>query len=145
MNIVTTTSVYPEGYPAEEALKRLAAVGFKCLDMAFDFCVTPGHPFTGDNWREWALNLRAMADELGVRYTHGHSCGMAESRNIESLRCFEACEILGIRYLVVHPRDRTPDDGYYKTEEFIRMNVESYRGLLPYAEKRCIGGSKQRQ
>ena len=136
--IVTTTSVFPPEYPAEGTLDRLAKVGYTHLDMAFDYCTHPDSPFMGEGWREWAVSLRKKAEALGVRYTHSHACGDAASRSVPMLRCFEACELLGIRYLVVHPIFQ--QDGKTVTDDaaFIRINAEAIRGLLPYAERHGV-------
>ncbi len=138
MHIVNTTSVFPAGYPAEKALERLAAIGYTHLDMAFDYCTVPDFPFMGEGWRGWAEDLRKRADRLGVRYTHSHACGDASSRSAAMLRCFEVCEILGIRYLVAHPIFRVDGRTITDDAEFIRINAEAARGLLPYAEKHGV-------
>ena len=138
MNIVTTTSVFPVGYSASMALHRLSRVGFSHLDMAFDYCSKPDHPFMGENWREWASEVRQEADSLGVRYTHAHASGNVASRGIATLRCFEACRILGIRYLVIHPLHMQDGTVITDDDDFIRINAESVRGLLPYAEENGV-------
>ena len=137
-HIVTTTSVFPPEYSAEGALERLAKVGYTCLDMAFDYCTHPSSPFMGEGWREWAVSLRKQADALGVRYTHSHACGDASSRSVPMLRCFEACELLGIRYLVVHPIYQVEGNIITDNEAFIRINTEAIRALLPFAEKHGV-------
>ena len=134
MNIVTTTSVFPPEYPAEGVLSRLHRIGFTHLDMAFDYCTHPASPFMGEGWRAWAEELRREADRLGVRYTHAHACGNAASRSIPMLRCFEACAILGVKYLVVHPIHEVEGKIITDDAEFIRINAEAIFGLLPYAE-----------
>ncbi len=133
-HIVTTTSVFPPEYPPERALERLARVGYTDLDMAFDYCTHPASPFMGEGWREWAMALREKADSLGVRYTHSHACGDASNRSAPMLRCFEVCEILGIRYLVVHPVFSVNGKTVTDNAEFIRINAAAVKDLLPYAE-----------
>ena len=138
MNIVTTTSVFPPGYPSENALARLAAVGYTHLDMAFDYCTHPDFPFMGEGFRAWAEDLRRRADALGVRYTHAHACGGATSRDVATLRCFEVCEILGIHHMVLHPTESKDGRRIMDSEEFIRVNRDAYLPLLPYAEKHNV-------
>ena len=135
MNIVTTTSVFPRDFAAEHILDRLSEVGYSCLDMAFDYCVAADHPFTGANWLEWAQALRAAADRKGVRYTHAHACSSVHVRSEQMERCFEACRILGIGYLVIHPVDRLNDAFLCDAAEFIRINADAVRSWLPLAEK----------
>lgn len=134
MKIVTTTSVFPPAYPADVALERLVAVGYRNLDLALDYCAVEGHPFLGASWQEWAEDLRRRADALGVHYTHAHAAGDALDRGIAMLRAFEVCRILGIAYLVVHPIFSMDGKNIEDDELFIRVNADAYRGLLPYAE-----------
>lgn len=138
MNIVTTTSVFPPNYPAEQALHRLSRVGFSCLDMAFDYCTDPSHPFVGDEWKAWAYELRKKADALGVRYTHAHARGDAASRGTIVLRTMEACKLLGIKYLVIHPLHKQNGEVITDDAEFIKINAEAIRPLLPYAEENGV-------
>ena len=130
MNIVTTTAVFPEGYPQEKAVDRLARVGFTHLDAALSYCTVDGAPFAGDTWRDWAKALRAKADGMGIRFTHAHGCS---SRNPLVLRCFETCEILGIRYLVIHPIHEVNGEIFTDDEAFISYNAAIIRDLLPHA------------
>ncbi len=138
MNIVTTTSVYPPGYPSDQALLRLAKIGFSHLDMAFDYCTQKDHPFMQDDWRLWVESLKGLADRTGVRYTHAHSPGNTTQKSEVILRCIEACHILGISYLVIHPAHKIGDEIITDRNEFIRVNREGVRKLLPYAEKNGI-------
>ncbi|MBE6931719.1 MAG: hypothetical protein E7463_15730 [Ruminococcaceae bacterium] len=149
MNIVTTTSVFPNGYPAEKALKRLAAVGFRALDLAFDYSVRPASfdpspylhsepvfPFDSIEWERWASGLREQAESLGVRYTHGHAHKGAECHDELMERCFKAASVLGIGYLVVHPIWHDAENRIYEDEEaFIRVNLEAMKPLLEMAEQ----------
>lgn len=54
------------------------------------------------------------------------------------LRCFEACEILGIRYLVVHPVYQAEGRIITDSDTFIRVNAEAIQDLLPYAERHGV-------
>ena len=135
MNIVTTTSVFPPNYPADLALRRLSRVGFSCLDMAFDYCTDPSHPFVGDGWREWARKLRETADTLGIRYTHAHARGDASARGTTVLRTMEACKILGIKYLVIHPLHKKSGEIITDDDAFAEINAEAIHPLLPIAEE----------
>ena len=61
--IVTTTSVFEPGYPAEKALERLADLGFEALDMALDYWTEEGSPFLSDGYLTWAEALRERAEK----------------------------------------------------------------------------------
>ena len=152
MNIVTTTSVFPIGYPSMHALERLKQIGFTYLDLALDYCVSPQnsnpspylhteaeYPFEGNDWKLWANQLRAYADKLGVKYTHAHAPYGEECHNKLILRSFEVCRILGIKQIVVHPVWRDSENRIIKDEtEFIKINVEAIKPLLEAAEKNDV-------
>ena len=72
--VVTTTCVFPKGYPAGTALERIAAAGFEGLDMGLDYWVYGAEsPFLGDGYLDWAKTLRERAEKLGAAYTHAHA------------------------------------------------------------------------
>ena len=133
--IVTTTDVFEDGYPAEQAVDRLAALGFEGIDMGFDYWVFDGSPFLADDYLDWASNLKDRADAAGIAYTHAHAPGEANSGEwIE--RSIRAAAVIGARYLVVHPvfkdeKGKTIDSKL----KFIRVNAEAIRQWLPLAEE----------
>lgn len=134
MNIVTTTSVFPKEHSSFGTLERLHRVGFSCLDLALDYCVWEGHPLRGDAWRAWAEELCEAARERGVRYTHAHAPWNASVWSDAARRCFDVCRMLGIRYMVVHPVHQKNGEVITEREEFIRVNADAVRRMLPYAE-----------
>ena len=138
MRIVTTTSVFPQNYFSDLALKRLATVGFSNLDMGFDYCTSAEHPFCGKDWREWARSLRTCADSLGVTYSHAHSGGDASVSMDYMHRALAACVELGIQYLVLHPIFRENGEIITDDEAFLRVNYEAYRTFLSDAEKNGV-------
>lgn len=140
MKIVTTTSVFPFDYPAEDALIRLSRVGFKHLDLAMDYCAdNPNCPFSSDSWESWAASLRELEEKNGVCYTHSHAWGDASSRHYKTFRCFDVCRVLGAKYSVVHPIYKHADGSFiYDDEEFVKVNAEAHKPLLEYAEKNGV-------
>ncbi len=128
--IVTTTAVFPAGYPAEVALDRLAGLGFEALDMALDYWTGAGSPFLGDGYLEWASALRKRSEAAGVPYTHAHAPGEAEGNPLIG-RSLETAGILGAGFMVLHPVWREADGSVIEDEEeFIRRNVEAVRPWL---------------
>ena len=140
MKIVTTTSVFPPCYPAENALIRLKNCGFTHLDLAFDYCVQkPDFPFMTDAWEDWAKCLSACAEENGVRYTHAHANGDAACRSVPMMRSFKVCRILGIPYMVVHPLFRNADGKTIDSvDEFVTVNAAAIAPLLETAEENGV-------
>ncbi len=132
MKIVTTTSVFPPCWDSADALNRLAAIGYDCLDMAFDYCTQKDDfPFMTDGYEAWADSLRNTAEKLGVAYTHSHACFDAASRSPLVERAIHCASVMGIRYMVVHPVFRNPEGTITDDEEFIRTNAEL---ILPQLE-----------
>lgn len=135
MYIVTTTDVFPPAYQAEDVLDRLANIGYKTLDMGFDYCVGGDRLLAVDDWRERTEALRKKADALGVRYTHAHAPYNAGSRDEVQMRSFEAAAILGARYIVAHPLHEYDGHTLNDPEEFVRVNKAAVEPLLPLMEK----------
>lgn len=137
MNIVTTTSVYPYPEISEiDILKRLAKIGFKHLDLDLCYMLDAKHPGRSENWREWVNELKELSEKLGVEYTHSHACGNAAIRGLAIERCFEICNLLGIKYTVIHPIHQKADGSFFNDDdEFVKVNADAYRGLLELAEK----------
>ena len=131
--IVTTTSVFPPGYPAEDAVDRLARLGFEGLDMALDYCTEPGSPFVQDGYLTWAAGLRRRAENAGAPYTHAHAPGEAGNDTIIG-RSLEAAGALGANYMVLHPVWRNGDGSIIEDEEeFIGRNAEAIAPWLALA------------
>ena len=131
--IVTTTDVFEDGYPAEKAIDRLAALGYEGIDMGFDYWVFEGSPFLGEDYLGWAKSLRAHADAVGIPYTHAHA--PAEADNYEyAVRSIRAAAVLGARYLVVHPVFRYENGAPIKSRSrFWAINAALVEKLLPVA------------
>ena len=139
IRIVTTTSVFARGYPAEEAAERLAAAGFDALDMALDYWVySPESPFLRDGYLDWARALRDKAERLGAPYTHSHAPGGADSGDLIG-RSIETAAALGARYMVLHPMYREENgDEIVDPERFVELNSAAVRPWLDPARKRGV-------
>ena len=103
--IVTTTSVFPPCSDLQRVLRVLSEIGYDGADIAFDYCVQqPDYPFMTDDFEAWANGLAETAKELGIVISHSHASFDASCRD-EALirRTMRCCQMMGIRYLVVHP------------------------------------------
>ncbi len=131
MNIVTTTSVFPIGSDQLQVLDRLSTLGYTHLDMAFDYCDTPGSPFLTSDFEAWAKQIKDRADQLGVQYTHSHASFDADVRGDIVHHNFRSAQLLGIRYMVVHPAFRTAEGRIYEdAEEFLDVNTKAFLPLV---------------
>ena len=134
--IVTTTCVFPRGYPAEKAIDRIAAAGFDALDMGLDYWeFAPGSPFMENGYLDWAHALRERAENKGVRYTHAHAPGGADCGDIIG-RSLETAAALGAESVVLHPAYREENgEEITDPERFIRFNAELTAPWIEKAEK----------
>ena len=135
--IVTTTDVFEDGYPAEDAIDRLARLGYEGIDMGFDYWVFEGSPFLSGDYLDWARALRARADSVGIPYTHAHAPGEADDGQWLE-RSIEAAAVLGAQYLVVHPIFKVEGRIIEDRDEFIAVNAEAIGKWLPLAKARGV-------
>ena len=138
--IATTTSDLKgkSGYYTDEkVLRGLHEAGFKYIDFSM-YSFARNDVYMSDNWRDEALKLKAVADELGMEFVQAHSQGGNPLSSSESefivqatIRSIEICEVLGIKNTVVHAGWGS---GLSK-EEWFAKNKAFYERLLPTAEK----------
>ena len=137
-NIVTTTSVFPPCSDLSRVVRVLAEIGYDGADIAFDYCVQQSdYPFMTGAWEDWAKEIRASADACGIVLSHGHAGFDASCRDealiLRTLRC---CQIMGIRYLVVHPIWRDADGKIIDDKNvFLSVNADGIRTMLHAADK----------
>ncbi|MBQ7597205.1 MAG: TIM barrel protein [Clostridia bacterium] len=132
--IVTTTDVFEEGYDAKKAIDRLAGLGYEGIDMGFDYWVyDETSPFVQDDYLDWARELKAYAEKKGVAFTHAHAPGNAGSVPWVN-RSIEAAAALGAHYLVVHPIDQDENGKLLGKNDFLLVNAEAIKALLPKAQ-----------
>lgn len=142
MLLGTSTLGYQKGGRFKEAIKMLADAGFDAYDMSFrvmaqvETCI-----FNGDNYLEFAKELRSLADSEGIICNQTHapfpSSYIDEEKNRRAfgliVRAMEISSVLGAKYIVVHPQEHLPFVS--NREELFRQNVEFYKSLIPYCEK----------
>ena len=140
MEIATTTGdlIRHEDFLTDEAaIRGLYEAGFRNIDFSM-YRFTPDCVYMQDNWRDEVLELKAVADELGMKFVQAHSQGGNPLNPDEAdflvaavLRSIEICEILGIENTVVHAGYQ---EGLTK-EQWFEANKVFYEKLLPTAEK----------
>ena len=103
--------------PALEASRRLFEAGFENQDLFLCGLARPVQKcsFSGDNWKDEVLELKTLADDLGINF---HQCHLPYytskiyDDNNEEFNAFfwnmfdrgiEICKMLGITTAVVHP------------------------------------------
>ncbi|MGI5893014.1 MAG: sugar phosphate isomerase/epimerase family protein [Candidatus Merdivicinus sp.] len=129
-----------------QAIRRYAELGISALDYSGFLHDGPDSIYLQDGWEEYAASLRRTADECGIIFSQAHAPMLAygdapavTQRKMEVMRrFFHVCEILGAPYLVIHPRMFPDGINGQKAEEYLSLNVEFYRSLLPLAEKHHV-------
>lgn len=124
-----------------EGLRMIKEAGFDAYDMSL-FSVGDFDKIAreGGDWREEARKVRAYADSIGLPCNQTHPIfppvngDEKDPERYETLlRHLEISSILGAKIAVVHPIQYL----YYQknVEKLKEMNMEFYRGLIPYCEK----------
>lgn len=127
-----------------KAIEILAGVGFDAIDYTFTPHMEVGDmPWTGDGYKEYAKEVKKIADDNGVVFNQAHSPFIFNfdylpdfNRGIMPLqiRCMESCALLGIPRMAVHPLYDRP----YRHENrklLWDLNVEYFNLLKPYAKQ----------
>ncbi len=123
----------------EQAIRGLYEAGFRYIDFSM-YYLGSGSPLMSSNWREEALKLKAVADELGMTFVQAHSPGgnllSTNQQEVNALiaatkRSIEVCEVLGIKNTVVHIGWRSG----LEREDWMKLNKQMYNKLLPTAER----------
>ena len=106
MKIATTTGDFKKYCQTDEAcIREVHRAGFRNIDLDM-YSFTPDCAYMQDTWREEVQKLKAVADELGMRFVQAHSQGgnplsedQAEVDFIvaATIRSIEICQMLGIK------------------------------------------------
>ena len=141
MKIATTTGDFSAyTHDQAEAMRYIYEAGFRYMDYNCGMDYPERTGVYGENWQEYAADLKRQADELGVKFVQSHAPmgrPLAEDPKeykqfiADNIRCIEACAILGIPSVVVHSGYSV---GLTKEETFAR-NKEFFMPLLEAAER----------
>ena len=83
------------------------------------------------DFEAWATRIKGHADQLGVQYTHSHASFDADASGDIVYRNFRSAQLLGIRYMVIHPAFRTAEGRIYEdAEEFLDVNTKAFLPLV---------------
>ena len=145
MKLATTIGeVYSFTQTPADAVRFYADTGFKYLDFSFYHFANKVHPFMSDDWREYILDAKRAADEMGFTFVQAHApaCRILDGDEDFELEAYrrtvEACGMLGVKYVVTHTafseRFRYPDElcGYCEA------NRPFYAALIPLLEKHDV-------
>ena len=141
MRIATTTGDFTK-YAENDSqrIRELYDAGFRYIDLDM-YSFTPDSPYMQDSWREEAEKIKALAEELGMKFVQAHSQGgnplSDDTAHVDflvaaTIRSIEICQVLGIENTVVH-------FGFAKgisKEQAFERNRDFFRRLFP-AMERC--------
>ena len=124
------------------AIEILAQAGFDAIDYGFSPALERGEmPWSTANYAQYAKEVLKIAEDNGVYFNQAHGPFQFDtslfpdySREVLPLcqRCFEACALLKIPHVIIHPVHHIPYLG--NEEKLWRMNMEFYRMLLESAK-----------
>lgn len=138
----TLEGLVNNGMTHAEAIQFMAKMGYDAYDMSFDpMQYKEECPWNQDDFREYAMKLKKIADEAGIVCNQAHApmngkCGVEEFDATFMpmvIRSIEAAAILGAKIIIVHPVQCLP---YAENAEVLKeMNLKFYKSLIPYCEK----------
>ena len=139
MKVSTTTSDF-RGYTDScvEAVCQFESTGFRYLDFGFSEA-----ELLGENWMATIKEAAQAAAVRGLSFVQAHAPGYNpfapeadhDAGMLAVQRTIQACAVLGIPNIVVHPgcsKEYMNPDG---KEEFWRMNRKYYEARYPVMEK----------
>ena len=140
MQLVTTTEKLSETFGDEECVRILAEAGFDAIDWGF-FEMSAGKGiWCTDDWKNHALRLKELGRECGIGFSQAHA-PFPSSQGEEAadkiimeriLRSMEAAALMGIKNIVVHPKQHLV---YAKEKKQLwQENLEFYRSLIPFCQ-----------
>lgn len=141
MKLVINTEVMTDQLSYADTLCLIANAGFDGVDCSFFDMQKEDSVWNGDGWKDFAVELRTVAEDLGLVFRQAHapfpSAKGKEPYDTEIrekiLRSMEAAALLGAENIVVHP---VHYDRYYAfREEQYRRSLDFYRSLIPYCEE----------
>ena len=137
MKLATSTNIMdfndrkPYQIPIDESTRAIAKAGYHYVDACLCSHCREGQDLTKDTWETWAQQTAALAQELGVEFIQAHAywtIGNAFNPDLtrrdgelgEELmrRSVLAAEILGVKWMVVHPYTVRRHNGYDYTKSF---------------------------
>ena len=145
MKLSTYTGGRPSDFPGEEArYQAIADAGFRYISYDFEnisLSAPASMDYMQSDWKTAALARLGKMKQAGLTPIMAHApCAFPlpeESRApflAATIRTIESCGVMGIPQIVVHP------DAWkgMSHDEFLSVNREFYRALIPAAEKHNV-------
>lgn len=125
--------------PIDVSTRVCAEAGYRDIDASLCGFSRPGQPLSLDGWEKWAEDTRALGDELGIKFSQAHAywtIGNAFNKDMTRIdgewgeelmrRSVIAAEILGVKWMVVHPYT-IRHQGWYDYKKCFVYNREYFK------------------
>lgn len=149
MELSTSLNVLwdPPRIAQPDAVTRVAAAGFRRLDMNFTDWLFDGSPFVGAEWETWVRDIRRAADAAGARFTQAHGpiydkfAGTPRTAWLHEMshRSLIAAGMLGTPWVVFEPETMAGTWDAAHVAAIVQRNADYFGALLPTAERAGVG------
>ena len=142
MIVSTDTAQLKVNYGDAESIRMLKEAGFDAYD--YSMFVSPlgfEDPLDRADYRQYAVNLRTYADQVGIACNQAHAPFPSSTGDPEKdqqifekiVRSIETAAILGAKIIIVHPCQHLSYAEH--AQELREINLAFYKKLIPYCEK----------
>ena len=143
MNLSTQTDALAKAFGLKKAVEILADVGYEAVDISCtDKATFDTNPIFSNDYKNYAKELMKIAENGGIYFNQSHA-PYPTSTNDEVytaktyeriLRHIEFCSLLGIKNIVVHPKQHLLYRQEGNPERLQEINLEFYNSLIPYCK-----------
>ncbi len=144
MKLATSTNIMnfdkgkPYMIPMSVSAQACAKAGYHYVDANLCGACRTGQPLAQDNCESWVYQMKAQAEELGIEYSQAHAYWTVGGAFNDDLtrkdgewgeemmrRSVIAAEVLGVKWMVVHPYT-IPKQTWYDYEKSFAYNREYF-------------------
>lgn len=127
-------------FGAYEGFKLIKQAGFDCVDMSY-YYQKEGSPLIGEEYRDYAFQLRSYLDELGLAcnqahapfdFKHGEPLDISSPNYLAIVRAMESASIVGAKSIIVHSICVKKGGQLCFDYEY---NLAYFKSLQPFCEK----------
>jgi len=143
LKISTLTSHLAKIYGEEDAIRKLAEIGYDAYDFSMFGIGADDHPINSSNFESYVHKLRRTADESGIVCNQSHAPFPSYRENDESyneyiypllVRAIQVTGMLGGKIVIIHPAVFS-NHKMNDNPKCLETNIELYNSLLPYAKE----------
>ncbi|MDD4680149.1 MAG: sugar phosphate isomerase/epimerase [Clostridia bacterium] len=146
MRISTQTDHFARIYGEENAIRKLAEIGYDCYDFSMFEIGKENHPIGSKDFMSYVQTLRQAADESGISCNQSHAPFPSYLEGNEDynkrmfpllVRSIEVTGLLGGYAVIIHP---AVFSGHKIGGSSLcwDINMELYNSLLPYAKSNKV-------